>query len=111
MWAASKDVSNYSLVARENVCLLGKVGGLGIWRVGLFNQALLDKWLWCLGKESHIFWRQVIATKFGDDRGGWCTRGVRGMHGCGMWKGIRKVAKKFFGQIVYHVGEGHCVRF
>ena len=27
-------------------------GGLGIWRVGLFDQALLCKWLWLFGKES-----------------------------------------------------------
>jgi len=33
---------------------------LGIRRVGLFNQALLYKWLWCFGKEVNRLWCQVI---------------------------------------------------
>ena len=28
-----------------------------------------------------------------------------------MWKSIREGAKKFFGQIVYNVGEGNCISF
>ena len=42
-----------------------EVGGLGIRRFGLFNQALLGKWLWRFGREGNSLWRQVIATKYG----------------------------------------------
>ena len=76
------------------------VGGLGIRRVGLFNKALLGKWLWRFGIENHRLWRQVIVDKYGEARGGWCTRGVRGAHGCGMWRSIKEGTKKFFSQIL-----------
>ena len=52
LWEASKDAFKYPLVAWEKVCSPVEDGGLGIWRVGLFDQALLCKWLWLFGKES-----------------------------------------------------------
>ena len=42
-----------------------EAGGLGIQRIGLFNQALLGKWLWHFGKEVTHLWHQVIDTKYG----------------------------------------------
>ena len=47
--------------------------------------------LWCFGKEVTHLWRQVIATKYGEGSGGWCSRVVRGTHGYGLWKSIRKM--------------------
>ena len=76
LWGTSDEVFKYSLVAWEKFFLPMEAGGLGIRRVGLFNQALLGKWLWRFGKEDHRLWRQVIATKYGVDSGGWCTRDV-----------------------------------
>ena len=111
LWETSDEVFKYSLVVWEKVCLSMEEGGLGITRVGLFNQALLGKWLWRFGREDHRLWRQVIATKYGVDSGGWCTRDVRGTHGCGLWKNIRARAESFFRQVEYAVGEGHCIRF
>ena len=43
LWGASEDVFKYPLVAWDKVCLPIECGGLGIWRVGLFNKALLGK--------------------------------------------------------------------
>ena len=104
LWGAFEDVFKYLLVAWNKVCLLVEVGRLGIWRFGLFNQALLGKWLWCFGKESNRLWHHVIATKYGLAKGGWCARGVRGIHRCGMWKSIREGAESFSEQIVYNLG-------
>ena len=56
--------------------------------------------LWCFRKESDRLWRVVIATKYGVANGGWCTRGVRGTYGRGMWKSITAGAESFFGQVV-----------
>ena len=67
--------------------------------------------MWRFGKENHRLWRQVIADKYGETRGGWCTRGLRGAHGCGTWRSIKEGTEKFFSQILYNVGEGNCVRF
>ena len=75
----------------------------------MFNQALLGKWLWRFGYEVTRLWRQVIATKYGKASGGWCTIFVRGTHGCGMWKNIRKGSKSFFGHVVYATREGLCI--
>ena len=97
LWGASKNVFKYPLVAWEKVCLPLEEGGVGIQRVVLFNQALLGKWLWCSGKEINRLWLQAVATNYGKARGGWCTRIVRGTHGCQMWKSIREGADKFIG--------------
>ena len=53
LWGASEDVFKYPLVAWDKVCLPVECDGLGIRRVGLFNKALLGKWLWRFGKENH----------------------------------------------------------
>ena len=107
----STDVFKYSLVAWEKVVWPVEAGGLGIQRIGLFNQTLLGKWLWRFGKGATHLWRQVIASKYGEGSGGWCTRAVRGMHGYGMWKNIRKGAESFFGHVLFAAGKGFCIPF
>ena len=62
-------------------------------------------------ERKNRLWRQVIAAKYGEGRGGWCTRAVRGSHGCGMWRSLKEGPEKFFSQILYNVGEGCCVSF
>ena len=111
LWGSSNEVFRYPLVAWDKVVWLVEIGGLGIQKIGLFNQALLGKWLWWFGKEATHLWRQVIATKYGEGSGRWCTRVVRGTHVCGLWKNIRKGANNFFGHVVYAVGEGNRIRF
>ena len=36
---------------------------------------------------------------------------MKGTHGCGLWKIIRKGADNFFGHVVYAMGEGNRIRF
>ena len=36
---------------------------------------------------------------------------MKGTHGCGLWKNIRKGANNFFGHVVYATGEGNRIRF
>ena len=91
LWGRSDEVFKYPLVAWDKVVWLVEAGDLGIRKIGFFNQVLLGKWLWCFGKEVTHLWRQVIATKYGEGSGGWCSRVVRGTHGCGLWKSIRKM--------------------
>ena len=84
LWGSYEEAFKYPLVAWNKVCWPVETEGLGIRRFGLFNQALLGKWLWCFGSKTNHLWRQVIATKYGESSGGWCTRVSRGAQGCGM---------------------------
>ena len=45
LWGSSVECFKYPLVAWEKVCLPHQLGGLGIWKLAPFNQALLGKWL------------------------------------------------------------------
>ena len=61
------------------MCLLVKLGGLGIKSATLFNQALLGKWLWHYGHEvTHLWWR-VISTKNGKGQGGGARKCAEGL--------------------------------
>ncbi|RVW35945.1 hypothetical protein CK203_090578 [Vitis vinifera] len=47
------------------------------------------QYLWRFANEREALWNQVIRGKYGEARGGWCSREVREAHGLGLWKGIR----------------------
>ena len=92
-------------MAWEKVCLPCELGGLGIWNLVSFNQALLRKWLWRFGHETTHLWRRVIAMKYRERKGGWCTRACSRANGCGLWRSISEGWEKgmvlvfFFGII------------
>jgi hypothetical protein len=44
--------------------------------------------MWRFGREEAHLWRRVIATKYGLEWGGWISKKAKGVHGCGLWKGI-----------------------
>ena len=56
LWGSSNEVFRYPLVAWDKVVWPVEIGGLGIWKIGLFNQTLLGKWLWRFGKEATHLW-------------------------------------------------------
>lgn len=66
---SSEEEFKYLSVAWDRVCLPVEAGGLGIRKIGLFNQALLCKWLWRFRKKVNCLWCQVIASKYGEARG------------------------------------------
>ena len=85
------DEPKFYLVKWATVCTPISLGGLGIRKVRLFNEALLGKWLWRFGMERAALWRQVIEVKYGCGWGGWCTMPVNGPYGVGLWKNISQV--------------------
>ena len=89
LWGDSK----VHLVGWDKVCAPKANGGLGIRKLTTFNRALLGKWLWRFGVEETCLWRRVVALKFGEELrggGGWSSKLGRGVHGCGLWRSIRK---------------------
>ncbi|RVW56296.1 Argininosuccinate lyase, chloroplastic [Vitis vinifera] len=69
-------------------------GGLGIRNLSTLNRALLCKWSWRFAVERDSYWKLIIGTKYGVERGGWSTRGVREGYG---WGFGRKSVRKIFG--------------
>ena len=94
LWGSSEECFKNSLVAWEKVCSPLEMGGLGVRKLGHFNQALLGKWLWRFGQEGTSLWRRVIAIKYGEDQGGWNTKFVEGHTGVA------------FGMVLMSVGRG-----
>ena len=85
--------------------------GLGIQRIGLFNQALLGKWLWWFRSETIHLWRPVIATKYGMSSGGWCTRVSRGAQDVECGRILAKVLGVSLVMFYNVAGEGFRIQF
>ena len=77
------------LVRWKLVCLSKKKEGLGVKCLSTLNEALLCKWNWQFANERKALWNQVIKGKYGEERGGWCSREVRKTYDVGLWKEIR----------------------
>ncbi|RVW17454.1 Transposon TX1 uncharacterized 149 kDa protein [Vitis vinifera] len=99
------------LVRWELVCLSKKKGGLGVKCLSILNKALLAEWNWRFANEKEVLWNQVIGGKYGEDRGGWCSREVREAHGMGLWKGIRMDWELVGDRMLFIVGNWWRVRF
>jgi hypothetical protein len=56
-------------------------------------------------------WRLVIASKFGEELGGWTSRQCRGPYGCSLWKGIRAGWDSFLPYVRFAIGDGTRVCF
>ena len=111
LWGGVEDDFKMHLVSWSKVCKPIAHGGLGVRNLVAFNKALLGKWLWRFGVEESKFWRRVLAAKYGVTGRGWCTRPIRGSHGCSLWKGIMAHWDLFQRYIGFEVGKGNKVRF
>ena len=92
------------LVRWALVCLGKKKGGLGIKCLSTHNKALLCKWNSPFANKREALWNQVIRGRYREERGGWCSREVRGVYGVGLWKGIRMVWDIVGTRISFSVG-------
>ena len=107
LWGDSKT----HLVGWDKICAPIANGGLGIRKLTTFNKALLGKWLWRFGKEEDRLWRRVVASKYEEEWGGWTSKLGRGVHRCGLWRGIRMGWEDFSKNCQFVVGLGNRVRF
>ncbi|RVX10791.1 LINE-1 retrotransposable element ORF2 protein [Vitis vinifera] len=92
LWGGGALEKRPHLVKWAVVCTHKKMGGLGIRNLSILNRALLCKWSWRFAVERDSYWKLIISTKYGVERGGWSTCGAREGHGVGLWKEISKEA-------------------
>ena len=111
LWGSIVECFKFPLVAWEKVCLLRELGGLRVRKFVPFNQALLGKWLWRYGHETLRLWHRVIAMKYGEGKGGWCTRAYSRAHGCGLWQSISEGWETFAKHFSFVVGDGSRILF
>ena len=93
------------------VCSHKKKGGLGIRNLSTLNRALLCKWSWRFAVERDSYWKLIMSRKFGEEEGGWSSRGVREGYGVGIWKEISKEGSLLLNNVSTSVGDGKRVRF
>ena len=53
----------------------------------------------------------MVASKYGEEWGGWTSKLGRGVNGCGLWRGIRMGWEDFSKNCQFVVGLGNRVRF
>ena len=70
LWGGLGDKPKFHLVRWAIVFTPPSLGGLGLRKARLFNDALLGKWLWRFGIEKDALWRRVIEVKYGCEWGG-----------------------------------------
>ncbi|RVW33333.1 putative ribonuclease H protein [Vitis vinifera] len=73
LWGGGALEKRPHLVKWAVVCTHKKMGGLGIRNLSILNRALLCKWSWRYAVERDSYWKLIISTKYGVERGGWST--------------------------------------
>ncbi|KAL8530201.1 hypothetical protein ACS0TY_007312 [Phlomoides rotata] len=74
LWGGSEAKRKIPWVAWGGICKSKEEGGLGIREMGVFNRALLGKWVWRVFTEENRLWVRILKSKYGgfddwDDRG------------------------------------------
>lgn len=110
LWRKGENGSGLHLVSWERVCTPKAKGGARLRQLKSMNKALLCKWLWRFGIEMGSLWRQVVATKFGNDDG-WDFVMPNGLFGRSPWRAILQFALTFKEGIAYELGDGRRVKF
>ena len=111
LWKGLMNDKGIHLVAWRTLCLPKKGGGLGIRDLGVFNRALLGKWIWRFAQGQDKLWCRVIKCKYDTLRGDWRTKDIVHSHGSSLWKGIMRVWRDLYTHVSYQLGNGSKIRF
>ena len=101
----------------ENICKPKEDGGLGIKSIDIFNNALLEKWLWRLRSPEHGLWKVALESKYGS----WGTANsvtpTQNGYKSRWWDDLSKVSLSdqgsswFVPNLVWQVGSGKKFKF
>ncbi|CAN0915024.1 Putative ribonuclease H protein At1g65750 [Linum grandiflorum] len=106
------DTKKFHMVSWEKVKVPKERGGLGITDLRCMNKALLGKWIWRFGKETDVWWRELITLKFGLERGSeWWTSCAGTTSGWSIWFWVWKESPLFWELSFVDPGSGERVRF
>lgn len=118
LWGGSETIKRVAWVKWEVLCKSMKEGGLGIRDLGLFNRALLRKWIWRFLTEKDNLWAMVLKSRHGDLN--WGRSGEQGERGgrgnTGWWKMVVARVEGREGQWFWHsleqvIGDGSEAKF
>uniref|UniRef100_A0A7N2M479 1-acylglycerol-3-phosphate O-acyltransferase n=1 Tax=Quercus lobata TaxID=97700 RepID=A0A7N2M479_QUELO len=108
-WAGVKiqvytDQETFKLMGKEHALVICNHKSDIDWLIGW----VLAQRSGCLGSAIAVMKKSskllpVIASKYGEDLGGWCTRVGRGTRGCELWRSIRRVGDSFFPHVVFEL--------
>nr|GEX96867.1 RNA-directed DNA polymerase, eukaryota [Tanacetum cinerariifolium] len=68
-WGGNFDERKMAWIAWDKVIAPLDQGGINIGSLKVFNQAMLSKWWWHFLNEENAFWRKIIISIHGDQRG------------------------------------------
>lgn len=111
LWSSFDGTSRYPLISWKRICQPMENGGLGVRSIKTMNKALMAKWLWNFAKEKNSLWRHLIATKYGVQLLGWCSKLSDKPYGAGVCKGVLKEFSWFKDMVSFKVGRGNTVMF
>ena len=92
-------------------CANKKAAGFGVKDLFKMNKGLLCTWIWRYSNERDSPGRKVICWKFGEERGGWCSRITRGAYGTSVWKEIKKEWDTIFPLATFSLGNCNGLHF
>ncbi|KAL8523889.1 hypothetical protein ACS0TY_013738 [Phlomoides rotata] len=65
LWGGCEVKRKIPWVAWGDICKSKEEGGLGLKEIGVFNRALLGKWVWRVFAEENRLWVRILKSKYG----------------------------------------------
>ncbi|KAL8554378.1 hypothetical protein ACS0TY_002529 [Phlomoides rotata] len=69
LWGGDGDNKKIPWVSWADLCKDTSEGGLGFKDVGMFNQALIGKWVWRVLTEKNRLWTRILRSRYGSFEG------------------------------------------